>query len=89
MGDHNNADSARRANQILKTFLCEAEAAPRPDEEYRRTGSPCHGLLELFIYEDGTMEAFKGLPKEVMPNGPTQGTTVSRALWLSGHSLRT
>ena len=47
--------SAAKQNQLLGQM-----------RKYRQTGSPCHGLFELFIYEDGTMESFKGPPREVL-----------------------
>lgn len=35
-------------------------------KKYRGIGSPCHGLLELFIYEDQTMEEHGGPTREAM-----------------------
>ena len=34
-------------------------------KKYRHTGSPCVGLLELFIYEDGALEGLQGPPSTV------------------------
>ncbi len=35
-------------------------------KKYRHTGSPCVGLLELFIYEDGALEGLQGPPRSVL-----------------------
>jgi len=35
-------------------------------KKYRRTGSPCVGVLELFIYEDGALEGLQGPPRSVL-----------------------